>query len=130
MTAEELRKVSGGVIGHFTPKECVIDLAVDATKGAVGSNLIGMRVPANKFIIRADLKKLVDALASTGSATLAVAVGANTILSAQALADVKGKGKAAIATAPVYVTAESDVKLTVATAGLTAGKLTIGVIYA
>lgn len=129
MTAEELRKVSGGVIGHFTPKECVIDLAVDAYKGAIGSNIIGLKVPANKFIIGAYLKNLDDALAGAG-ATLAVGVGSNTILSAQALADVKGKGKAVIATAPKYVTAESDVKLIVASANLTAGKLTIGVIYA
>ena len=129
MTAEELRKVSGGVIGHFTPKECVIDLAVDATKGAIGSNIIGLKVPANKFIIGAYLKNLDNALAGAG-ATLAVGVGSETILSAQALADVKGKGKAVIATAPVYVTAESDVKLIVASANLTAGKLTIGVIYA
>jgi hypothetical protein len=129
MTAEELRKVSGGVIGHFTPKECVIDLAEDAFKGAVGSNIIGLKVPANKFIIGAYLKNLDDALAGAG-ATLAIAVGANTVLSAQALADVKGKGKAAIATAPAYVTAESDVKLVVGTAALTAGKLTVGVIYA
>ena len=129
MTAEELRKVSGGVIGHFTPKECVIDLAVDSAKGAIGSNVIGLKVPANKFIVGAYLKNLDDALAGAG-ATLAVGVGSNTILSAQALADVKGKGKAVIATAPVYVTAESDVKLIVSSANLTAGKLTIGVIYA
>lgn len=129
MTAEELRKVSGGVIGHFTPKECVIDLAVDAYKGAVGSNLIGLKVPANKFIVGAYLKNIDNALAGAG-ATLGVTVGSEAILSGAALADVKGKGKAVIATAPVYVTAESEVKLVVGTAALTAGKLTIGVIYA
>ena len=129
MTAEELRKVSGGVVGHFTPKECVIDLAVDVSKGSVGSNLIGMKVPANKFIIGAYLKNLDDALAGSG-ATLGVTVGSTAILSGAALADVKGKGKAVIATAPSYFTAESEVKLVVGTAALTAGKLTVGVIYA
>ena len=129
MTAEELRKVSGGVIGHFTPKECVIDLAVDAYKGAVGSNLIGMKVPANKFIVGAYLKNVDNALTGAG-ATLGVTVGSDAILSGAALADVKGKGKAVIATAPVYEDAEAEVKLVVGTAALTAGKLTIGVIYA
>ena len=129
MTAEELRKVSGGVIGHFTPKEMVIDLAVDAAKGAVGSNLIGMKIPANKFIIGAYLKNLDDALAGSG-ATMGVTVGTDNILTGASLSDVKGKGKAVIATAPVYETAEAEVKLMVGTAALTAGKLTIGVIYA
>ena len=129
MTAEDLRKVSGGVIGHFTPKECVIDLVADATKGATGSNLIGMKIPANKFIIGAYLKNLDDALAGAG-ATMGVTVGSTAILSNASLSDVKGKGKAVIATAPTYITAESDVKLIVGTANLTAGKLTIGVIYA
>ena len=129
MTAEELRKVSGGVIGHFTPKECVIDLAKDAYKGAVGSNLIGLKVPAGKFIIGAYLKNLDDALAGAG-ATLGITVGSTAILSGAALADVKGKGKAVIATSPSFFAAESEVKLVVGTSALTAGKLTIGVIYA
>ena len=129
MTAEELRKVSGGVIGHFTPKECVIDLAESPLKGAVGSNIIGLKVPAGKFIVGAYLKNLDDALAGAG-ATLGITVGSDAILSNAALADVKGKGKAVIATAPVFEAAEADVKLIVGTAALTAGKLTVGVIYA
>lgn len=129
MTAEELRKVSGGVIGHFTPKEMVIDLAVDSAKGAVGTNLIGMKVPAGKFIVGAYLKNLDDALAGTG-ATMGVTVGSSAILSSAALSDVKGKGKAVIAAAPTFIAADSEVKLVVGTAALTAGKLTIGVIYA
>ena len=129
MTAEEIRRVSGGVIGHFTPKECVIDLAVDAFKGAVGSNLIGMKVPAGKFIVGAYLKNLDDALAGSG-ATLGITVGSDAILSGASLSDVKGKGKAVIATSPVFEAAEAEVKLVVGTAALTAGKLTVGVIYA
>ena len=128
MTAEELRRVSGGVVGHFTPKECVIDLAVDALKGAVGSNIIGMKVPSGKLIVGAYLKNLDDALAGSG-ATLGITVGSTAILSGAALADVKGKGKGVIATSPSFIAAESDVKLVVGTAALTAGKLTVGVIY-
>lgn len=128
MTAEEIRRVSGGVIGHFTPKECVIDLSVDAVKGAVGSNIIGIKVPAGKFVIGAYLKNLDDKLAGAG-ATLGITVGSTAILSNAALADVKGAGKAVIATAPSFIAAESDVKLVVGTAALTAGKLIVGVIY-
>ena len=129
MTAEELRKVSGGVIGHFTPKEMVIDLAETPLKGAVGSNLIGMKIPAGKFIVGAYLKNLDNALAGTG-ATMGITVGSDAVLTGAALADVKGKGVGVIDATPAFEAYEADVKLVVGTAALTAGKLTVGVIYA
>ena len=128
MTAEELRRVSGGVIGHFTPKECVIDLAADTLKGAVGSNSIGLKVPANKFIVGAYLKNIDNALAGTG-ATIGITVGSDAVLTGAAFADVKGKGVAALDATPDFAAAEREVKLTVATAAYTAGKLIVGVIY-
>lgn len=129
MTAEQMRKVSGGVIGHLTPKECVINLAESAFAAAVGSNLIGLKVPAGKFIVGAYIKNLADDLASGGAATLGVTVGSDAIVSGTALATIKGAGKMTIATDPVFTEAESDVKLVVGTAALTAGKIAVGVIY-
>ena len=125
MTAEELRKVSGGVVGHFTPKEMV----VDATKLAVSANTIGLKVPANKFVYGAYIKNEADDLASGGSATVKVTVGSTDLISATGISDLKGKGVAVLDASPDFASAEREVKLTVATAGYTAGKLVVGVIY-
>lgn len=125
MTAEELRKVSGGVIGHLTPKE----LVVDATKLAVSANNIGLKVPANKFVYGAYIKNEADDLASGGEATVKVTVGSTDVISATGISDLKGKGVAMLDTSPDFASAEREVKLTVATAEYTAGKLVVGVIY-
>ena len=125
MTAEELRKVSGGVIGHFTPKE----LVVDATKLAVSANNIGLKVPANKFVYGAYIKNEDNDLASDGDATVKVTVGTTDVISATGITNLKGKGVAVLDASPDFATAEREVKLTVATAGYTAGKLIVGVIY-
>ena len=125
MTAEELRKVSGGVIGHFTPKE----LTVDAEKLAVGANTIGLKVPAKKFVYGAYIKNDTDDLASGGAATIKVTVGSVDLISATGLSDLKGKGVAALDASPDYAAAEREVSVTVGTAAYTAGKLIVGVIY-
>lgn len=125
MTAEELRKVSGGVIGHFTPKE----IAVDAAKLAVSANNIGLKVPANKFVYGAYIKNEANDLASGGAATVKVTVGSTDVISATGISDLKGKGVAALDASPDFAAAEREVKLTVATAAYTAGKLIVGVIY-
>jgi hypothetical protein len=125
MTAEELRKVSGGVVGHFTPKE----LVVDAAKLAVSANNIGLKVPANKFVYGAYIKNEADDLASGGAATVKVTVGSTDVISATGISDLKGKGVAVLDASPDFAAAEREVKLTVATAAYTAGKLIVGVIY-
>ena len=129
MTAEQLRKVSGGVIGHFTPKECVIDLAAAPFNAAVGSNLIGLKVPANKFVYGAYIKNEADDLASGGAAKVKVTVGSTDIINATGISDLKGKGVAVLDASPDYAATEREVTLTVDTAAYTAGKLIVGVIY-
>jgi len=130
MTAEELRKIDGGVIGNFSTKECVVDLAVDSALAATGSNLLGFRIPKGHFVVGAFIQNIADDLASSGSATLGVTVGSTAVLAATGKADIKGAGKCTIATAPVCMTSDAEVKLVVGTAACTAGKLKIGVIYA
>lgn len=125
MTAEELRKVSGGVIGHFTPKE----VTVDASKLAVAANTIGLKVPANKFVFGAYIKNEADDLASGGAATAKVTVGSTDVISATGLSDLKGKGVAVLNASPDFAAAEREVTVTVGTAAYTAGKLVVGVIY-
>ncbi len=130
MTAEQLRRVDGGVIGNFSTKECVVDLAKDAVLAAVGSNLLGVKIPKGHFVVGAFIQNIADDVASSGAATLGVTVGSTAVLAATGKADIKGAGKCTIATAPVCMAADSDVKLVVGTAACTAGKLKIGVIYA
>lgn len=129
MTAEQLRKVDGGVIGHFTPKECVIDLATAPYNSAVGSNLIGLKVPANKFVYGAYIKNPANDLASSGAATIKVTVGSTDVISATGISDLKGKGVAVLDASPDYSASEREVKITTATAVYTAGKVIVGVIY-
>ena len=130
MTAEDLRRVSGGVIGHFTPKEITVDISEKPELGKVGDNAIGLKVPANRFVVGAYIKNVDGDLAGGSGATAKVTVGSNAVTSATAFDTIKGSGVAAIDATPDFNTTEVEVKLTVATANLTAGKLTIGVIYA
>lgn len=125
MTAEELRKISGGVVGQFTPKETT----VEAKDLIVGANTIGLKVPAGKFVFGAYIKNADNKLASGGAATVKVTVGSTDVINATGLSDLKGSGVAALDTSPDYASTEREVKLTVATAAYTAGTLTIGVIY-
>ena len=124
-TAEQLRKVSGGVVGHFTPKE----LTVEAKELVVGENVIGLKVPAKKFVFGAYIKNDTDDLASGGAATAKVTVGTTDVISATGVSDLKGKGVAVLDTSPDYAADEREVKVTVGTAAYTAGKLIVGVIY-
>lgn len=128
MTAEEIRRVSGGVIGHFTPKELGIDFAVDTVKGITGDNQIGLKVPANKFVYGAYLKNLTDDLEGAG-ASVEVKLDQTSLLASTTVADLKGKGKAKLIDEPEYVTEETEIILTVSGGNVTAGNLLVGVIY-
>ena len=146
MTAEELRKVSGGVVGHFTPKEVEVDYKALAE---TGDKSIGLFVPAGKLIIGGYIKNEADDVASSGSATLRLKAVDYDGSNDQAFGDA-AIGKAAIkgsgawcpilkdlGTAPeadnipsaVFTTVKTEVVVTVGTAGLTAGKLKVGVLY-
>lgn len=143
---QELIRTTGGVVGCFTPKE----VRVDYTKlAAAGDKSIGLTVPAGKLIIGGYIKNKADDLASSGDATLRLKAvdydGSNDQAfgaAAAAKADIKGKGVyqpilTDLGTSPeadnvptaVATTVETDIVVTVGTAGLTAGVLDIGVIY-
>lgn len=123
--AAEVRNISGGVIGQFTPKE----ISVNAADLAVSENLIGLKVPADKFVYGAYIKNAADDLASGGAAKVKVTVGSTDVINATGISDLKGKGVAVLDASPDYASAEREVKLTVDTAAYTAGKLIVGVIY-
>ena len=146
MTAEELRKVSGGVIGHFTPKEVEVNYTALAS---TGDKSIGLTVPAGKLIIGGYITNEADDVASSGSATLrlkavdydgsndqafgAAAIGKAAIKGSGAfcpiLTDLGTSPEADNVPSGIFTTVKTDIVVTVATAGLTAGKLKVGVIY-
>lgn len=141
-----MRKVDGGVVGHFTPKEIEVDYTALAS---TGDKSIGLFVPKGKLIIGGYIKNEADDLASSGSATLRLQAvdydgsnDANFGNAAIAKADLKGKGVYCpilkdLGTSPeadnipsaVFTTVKTEIKVTVGTAGLSAGKLKIGVLY-
>lgn len=136
MTAEQLRKTAGGVVGAFTPKEVDCSL-VSASTGDIS---IGLKVPAGKIIIGAYIKNLKDDIASAGSATAQIKIGSTSIGSAIAKANLKGTCAYVPVTtyvsadkdtqpSAIVTTAETEVKVTVGTAVFTAGECTVGVLY-
>lgn len=124
MTAEELRKVSGGVIGHFTPKERQIEVKNYLDKTVVGDNEIGLKVPAGRFVVGAYAKNPLNDLVG---GTVGVKVNGEEVLAA---GTVKGTGLMAILAEPIFVAEGAEATLTVAGSALTDGNLTVGVIYA
>lgn len=105
------------------------EFAIDATTLVVGDNqLYGGEIPEDALIIGAYLGNKDDALASDGSATTAVKVGSTTVLSATALASIKGTKIGAIDTTP-NMASGSTVYLTQAVDVYTAGDLIAGVLY-
>lgn len=136
MTAEQLRKTAGGVVGAFTPKEIECSLVTSAT----GDITTGLKVPAGKIIIGAYIKNLKDDVASAGSATAQIKIGSTSIGTAIAKANLKGTCvyvpittyvSADKDTQPssIVTSAETDVKVTVGTAVFSAGEVTVGVLY-
>lgn len=131
---ENTFKVDGGVVGNFTPKCVMADLAGAAT----GDHSIGLKVPAGKIITAAFIKNLADDLTSSGSATIRLKVGSDAIGSAIGKASLKGTAvyvpittESGGDTSPsaIVTTEETEVKVTVGTAAITTGKLLVGVLY-
>lgn len=124
-----LNNVNGGVIGNFTPITTTIDLAKKPELGAIGAHDLGLKIPAGKFIVGAFIKNPKGDLAEV-EGTLTVTVDGQNEVDATAASALKGKGVAAISSEPYYLEEEANILLTVATAAITAGTITVGVIYA
>lgn len=129
--AQALRNVSGGVVGHMTPVEITVDLAKNPELGTIGDHALGVTIPAGKFILGGYIKNLADDLSdgASNTATLQVKVGTTGVTTATAISTLKGDGLCAIDDAPALNEAAAALTLTVATADITAGKVTVGVIY-
>ena len=144
MTAEDLRKVSGGVIGQFTPKEVLVDYT---QLNSAADKSINLFVPKGKLVIGGYIKTVeTPDTEGSNSATLRIKVGDTAIGSGALTVVTSGTGANVgayqpvltdLGTAPeadnipsaIYTTAETEVKLTVGSNGLTAGKFRVGVLY-
>lgn len=124
-----LNNVNGGVIGNFTPITTTIDLAKKPELGAIGAHDLGLKIPAGKFIVGAFIKNPKGDLAEV-EGTLTVTIDGQNEVTATAASALKGKGVAAISAEPYYLEEEANILLTVATAAVTEGTITVGVIYA
>ena len=90
--------------------------------GAVGVFATGISIPANAIITRL-WTRAITAFDSAGLATVAIKVGSQTLKAATAFDDAAYVGvDAQTLSAPVLVSADSDVTLTVADAALTDGE--------
>lgn len=122
ITSEDLRRVRGGV-GTL---ETISLTEFDATN-AVGDTLLGIKVPAGKAIIAAVVKGDKN-LASDGAATIALKQADEALVDATGYADLQGKVAGGAKTVAV-VADGSELKLTIAGAALTGGKLDVTVLY-
>lgn len=107
------------------------DFATDG--GTVGEKALGVSLPDNALVLSCIVEK-VTVFASSGSATVALhAEGAGDILAATAFDNaqytVDVAPAAALAASKFKTTASREIKLTIATAALTAGKYNFHIEY-
>ena len=140
MATEKIFNQNGGVIdGALTTYKTVIDCFDGLATGDYSTKI---KLPAGAIVMGGFIGNKADDLASGGSATLRLKVASTSLGTAAAgKADVKGKivyqpavtdvgtsPEADTVPTPVVVEEETALKVTVATAALTAGTLEVGVI--
>lgn len=114
-------------------KGCVASLYDFSVSGGATSTITLKKalLPANAVVTDVYYEALVTAT-SGGAATVTLLAGATALTGAIAVASLTGLAKPALAgaVAAIKVAAESDIKITIATATLTAGKIRFFVEYA
>lgn len=124
MAEDKVFNNNGGVIGG---KLTVLKTVVDCSDGlATGDYATKIKVPANSCVLYGFLGNVENDLAGTG-ATLQIKVGSTAVFT-NAVALASAKGTLTVEADTTVTTAESDVKLTIGTAALTAGTVTVGVV--
>jgi len=123
---QSLASLAGLHVTKFTFDTAVNDAAeTPASNKTVAAHPMAVSIPDNAIVISGHVD-VIAAVTSGGSATVAISlVNANDLLTATALTGLT-EGKqlpmAAVKTAPIKLTAEKAVTVTVGTAALTAGK--------
>jgi len=128
MTAEQVRRIKGGVIGGFTPVQARV-VADEIPEGLeVGEHKLGIKVPAGHFIYGVSLRNVKDDLVGAG-AVLGVKIGMVAELQDVAIDTIKGVGIAKIVEEPLCLEEDAELLLEVADAPIEKGTLDIGLIY-
>jgi len=123
---QSLASLAGLHVTKFTFDTAVDDAAeTPASNKLVGAHPMAVSVPDNAIVISGHVD-VITAVTSEGAATVAISlVNANDLLTATAKTSLGLAAQvpmAAVKTAPIKLTAEKAVTVTVGTAALTAGK--------
>ena len=106
-----------------------VDLLFEGKDGiATGSVTTNHILPAGKVILGVIYRNIENDLTAGASGTVLANIGSTALGTAEAVADVKGTSVAQILATPVIATGD-PVKLTVGTAGITAGTLDVVILY-
>lgn len=108
-----------------------VDLLFNGKDGIATSTVAtGHKIPAGKVILGVIYRNIENDLTAGASGTVLAQVGSTSIGSAQAVASIKGTAIPIILDSPIVVTSSTEeVKLTVGTAGITAGTLDVVILY-
>lgn len=119
----------GDVLDGLT--SAIVDKAVytyaGTASGAIGAHGLGLKLPIGAIVTRVWTDELVN-VTSGGSATVEVLAGNQSLVAAQAYTALAG-AQAQTLSAPVKLTAEREITVTVAVAALTGGSVRIFVEY-
>lgn len=106
-----------------------VDLLFNGKDGiATGSIATTHIIPAGKVILGVIYRNVENDLTAGASGTVLANIGSTALGSAQAVASIKGTSVAVMLDSPVIATGDA-VKLTVGTAGITAGTLDVVILY-
>ena len=106
-----------------------VDLLFEGKDGiATGDVTTNHIIPKGKVILGVIYRNVEDDLTAGASGTVLAYNGSTALGSAQAVTNIKGTSKAIILDSPVVASGD-PVKLTVGTAGITAGTLDVVILY-
>ena len=108
-----------------------VDLLFNGKDGiATGTIATGHKIPAGKVILGVIYRNIENNLTAGASGTVLAKMGSTDLGTAEAVSGIKGTAKVQILSTPVVVGASTEeVKLTVGTAGITAGTLDVVILY-
>lgn len=124
----KMNKREAGVLGKFAKQVATVLYNFSNDGGAVGTVSFGAQLPANA-VVTAIYSDEQTNITSGGSATLQLKAGSTNLSDAIAIASFAGNKSHALASSAtaIKVTSASELKLAIATAALTAGKVRLAV---
>ena len=108
-----------------------VDLLFEGKDGiATGTVATGHKIPAGKVILGVIYRNIENDLTAGASGTVLAKMGTTALGTAEAVSGIKGTSVVQMLATPVVVSSSTEeVKLTVGTAGITAGTLDVVILY-